>query len=137
MVSLRVAGFSLALIGATIVGITCAAQGTPPQRSYKTDVAPIVKKYCLPCHAEDNYNPSELSLDSYQSMIDGGKHGSPIVPGNPDKSLLIQKVTGNAPFGDPMPLARKLNNGEMQQKHLTAEELAVLKEWILQGAKDN
>ncbi len=137
MTSLRLVGIRVTLVGVTILGIACAAQVTPPKRSYKTDVVPIVKKYCLPCHGEDNYNPSELSLDTYQLMMEGGKHGSPIVPGDPDKSLLIQKVSGSAPFGDPMPLAKKLDNGTMQQRHLTTEELAVLKEWVAQGAKNN
>ncbi len=137
MGSLRTVSVSMALIGATIICITCTAQVTPQKRSFKTDVMPIVKKYCLPCHAEDNYNPSELSLDSYQAIMEGGKHGVPVVPGNPDKSLLIQKVTGNASFGDRMPLARKLSSGEKQQKHLSAEELAILKDWIAQGAKEN
>jgi len=137
MPSKRMSGPRLALAGTMVIMIACAAQVAPQKRSFKDDVMPIVKKYCLPCHSEDNYNPSELSLDSYELMMDGGKHGAPIVAGDPDKSLLVQKVMGNAPFGDPMPLAKKLSSGELQQKRLTAEELQILKDWIAQGAQDN
>jgi hypothetical protein len=97
--------------------------------SYKQDVAPILKKYCLPCHTEDQMNPSELYLDSYQNMMEGGKHGIPIIAGRSDSSLLIQKISTKPPFGDPMPLKRKTPFPE--------DTLKILRTWIDHGAKDN
>ena len=135
MTSLKIAAFCIVGVGILVMAVSSSAQDTTANASFKTDVMPIIKKYCLPCHSEDNYNPSELSLDSYQLIMEGGKHGPPVVPGNPDKSLLLLKVNGSAPFGDPMPLGRRQNNGQIQQKHLTAEELTSLRNWIAHGAK--
>jgi hypothetical protein len=104
--------------------------------SFKQDVFPIIRKYCLPCHAEESYNPSELSLDSYALLKDGGKHGSPVVVGNPEESILIQKLNDTPPFGDRMPLARRRKSQEPPKK-LTEEEIKILTDWIKQGAKDN
>jgi hypothetical protein len=126
---------SLALL-AVVAGAFASA---PPQDStvtYDSNIRPILKKYCLPCHAEDNYNPSELSLDSYQSLMDGGKHGSPVVAGKPDESLLIKKLSGTASFGDQMPLAKKRDDGTVKQTHLTPQEMKTIREWITQGARE-
>jgi len=103
--------------------------------SFKNDVTPVLKKHCLPCHAEENYNPSELSLDSYSNLMTGGKHGVPVVPGKASESILIQKLGSNPPFGDKMPLIRKKNAANPDK--LTDDEINTFKNWIDQGAKDN
>jgi hypothetical protein len=138
MNALKAFPFWLLVVGGIVVGFSNAGQSpSASDASFKNDVMPIFKKYCLPCHSEDNYNPSELSLDSYELLMEGGKHGVPVIPGSPDKSILVEKLTGSSSFGDPMPLAKKQSDGSMQQRHLTDEELALLKAWITQGAKDN
>jgi hypothetical protein len=97
--------------------------------SFKTDVAPVFKTYCLPCHTEDQMNPSELYLDSYANIMAGGKHGKCVVAGNPDSSLMIRKISMTPPIGDPMPMKRKTP--------FPADTLKILSEWIKQGAKNN
>ncbi|TAK62589.1 MAG: hypothetical protein EPO24_04835 [Bacteroidetes bacterium] len=108
---------------------TDAGKGKATQLSYKKDIAPILKKYCLPCHTEDMMNPSELYLDSYENIMAGGKHGKPIIVGKPDSSNLIKKISLKPPFGDPMPLKRKTE--------FPADTLKILKAWIEHGAKNN
>ena len=105
--------------------------------SFKKEVMPVVKRACLPCHAEDNFNPSELSLDSRELLMRGGEHGSPVVPGDPEKSILYQKIGANPPFGDRMPLDPKKKRGTPSLKSLPEDEIKVIREWIGQGAKDN
>ena len=105
--------------------------------SFKRDVMSIVRRQCLPCHAEDNLNPSELSLDSRKLLMEGGKHGVPVIPGNAEKSLLYQKLGPSPPFGKRMPLDPKKKKGMASTKSLTEEEIRVIREWIEQGAKDN
>lgn len=105
--------------------------------SFKADVMPVFKKNCLPCHAEDQYNPSELSLDSFELTVAGGKHGVPVLPGKPEESLLLQKLGEKPPFGDRMPMDPRKKRGEMSKKKLTDDEIRILSEWISQGAKDN
>src|SRR5690242_21951694 len=87
--------------------------------SYKKDVMPIFKKYCLPCHTEDNMNPSELYLERYEDIMKGGKHGSPIMAGKPDSSLMVKKISATPPFGDPMPYKFK--------RAFPADTLAILR----------
>lgn len=105
--------------------------------SYKEHVTPILQKYCLPCHAEESYNPSELSLDSYALLSKGGKHGALIVAGKPEESLLIQKLADAPPFGDRMPPQSRRRKAETPPRKLTEEEVKVLAGWIAQGGKDN
>lgn len=105
--------------------------------SFKSDVVPVIKRYCLPCHAEDQFNPSELSLDSYELLMSGGKHGAPVVAGKPKESILMKKLTGKPPFGDPMPLDPKKKKGEPQTRRLTDQEIQILAQWIAEGAKNN
>jgi cytochrome c553 len=105
--------------------------------SFQTDVFPVIKKKCLPCHAEDNYNPSELSLDSHALLMEGGKHGVAAVPGKAAESLLVQKLGEKPPFGDRMPLDPKKKKGELSTKKLSDEEIRLISDWVAQGAKNN
>ncbi len=105
--------------------------------SYKNDVQPILQKYCLPCHAEENFNKSELSLDSYELLMKGGKHGDAVVAGDPDKSILIQKLSEKPPFGDRMPFYSKRKQKTTPPVYLSDDEVKILSNWISQGARDN
>lgn len=105
--------------------------------SYKTEVVPIIKKYCLPCHAEESYNPSKLSLDSHALLMMGGEHGASVVPGKPEESVLMQKLGEEPPFGDRMPLKSRRARKTDAAKKLTVEEMQLLSRWIAQGAKEN
>lgn len=106
------------------------------QVSFANDVAPIIGRYCLPCHAEESYNPSELSLDSYELLMKGGKHGAALVPGKPAESILVQKLGSEPPFGDQMPVSRRRKN-QTPPKRLTEEEVKIIADWVEQGGKDN
>ncbi|MGA9408419.1 MAG: hypothetical protein WBW71_14890, partial [Bacteroidota bacterium] len=37
--------------------------------SFSKDVFPIIKKHCLPCHASDSENPSELFMESFADIM--------------------------------------------------------------------
>ena len=106
-----------------------SGRGKAAQVSYKKDIIPMMKKYCLPCHTEDMMNPSELYLDSYDGIMSGGKHGKALIAGKPDSSNIIKKLNLKPPFGDPMPMKRKTA--------FPADTLKMLKTWIEQGAKNN
>ncbi len=106
--------------------------------SFSRDVVPIIQKNCLPCHAEDNFNPSELSLDSYELLMRGGRHGDAVVPGKAGESPLVQKLRPDPPFGDRMPLdMRKKKGRKPGVMPLSEEEIELIATWIAQGARDN
>jgi WD40 repeat protein len=92
--------------------------------TYEKDVEPILLNKCAFCHSS-NLKEGKLDLGSYESLIKGGKRGTPIVPGKSADSLLC-KVSGKTqkPFMPPK-----------TEEPLTPEELAILKLWIDQGAK--
>jgi hypothetical protein len=105
--------------------------------SFKSSVFPIINAKCLPCHAEDNFNPSELSLDSFELLAQGGKNGTPFKAGKSSESLLVKKLSEKPPFGDRMPLNSKRKIAAGKGVWLTAEELKTMATWIDQGAKNN
>lgn len=105
--------------------------------SFRRDVFPIIKKNCLPCHAEDNYNPSELSMDDFSKMAAGGKNGPLWIAGKSAESLLIKKLSETPPFGDRMPLNSKRKIKEGKAKYLTDEEVRKIASWIDDGAKED
>ena len=97
--------------------------------SYSKEVAPILDKFCATCHNADEDHPSQLFMDSYESLMKGGKHGQAVKQGNAKESLLMQKMDTEPPFGKKMPPSKKLIP--------TAEQVEILRQWIDQGAKKN
>src|SRR5579864_685776 len=91
---------------------------------YEKDVEPIFVNKCSFCHS-GNVKEGKLDVSSYDSLMKGGKHGKPIVPGKSAESLLV-KAAGKTerPFMPPK-----------SEEPLTPEELALIKLWIDQGAK--
>ncbi len=141
---MRVSGWWLLVAGMCAVGLPVHGQEAAGSKdkekdivSFKRDVFPVISKRCLPCHAEENFNPSELALDSYAKLMAGGKHGPPVKPGDAKESILVQKLSPTPPFGDPMPRERKKRKDDPWTKQLSAEEIKVISDWIDQGAKDN
>jgi hypothetical protein len=59
--------------------------------------------------------------------MDSGDNGPVVVPGDPDASLLAQKLRGTQTIGGEMP-----PGGELPQ-----DELKTILDWIAAGAPDN
>jgi WD40 repeat protein len=91
---------------------------------YDKDIEPILVNKCQFCHS-GSIKEGKLDMASYDSIIQGGKRGQPMVPGKAADSLLV-KLAGRTekPLMPP--------KGE---EPLTPEELALIKLWIDQGAK--
>lgn len=127
----------VALVVPSCLGLLGAGkQQTDSVPSFKTNVMPILQKYCLPCHAEESFNPSELALDDHARLMKGGEHGPAVVPGKPEESLLVKKVMADPPFGKQMPV-RKRRKPEEKPVQLTEDEVQVLREWVKAGAKND
>jgi hypothetical protein len=92
---------------------------------YATQVYPILDANCVSCHGESKTSGG-LRLDFYEELVRGGKHGLAIVPGNPDKSLLLTRIT--------LPSSHKLFMPAEGKPPLHAEQIALIRAWIQQGA---
>ena len=60
---------------------------------FARDVAPIFQKNCLGCHSSTAHK-GRLVLDSYDSLMKGGRHGQVIVARDADASRLVQMLEG-------------------------------------------
>ena len=59
--------------------------------SFEDKVAPILKDNCVRCHSGNN--PSgKLLLDTFNGLRRGGQNGLLLVPGNPNRSLLVARL---------------------------------------------
>ena len=113
------------------------SQKKPAAVSFQKEIAPLIRSRCLPCHAEDNFNPSELSLDTYEMLMDGGKNGAAVIPGKSEESILVKKLREVPPFGERMPLNSKRDKDAGRARWLTDEEISLIAAWVDQGAKRN
>ena len=138
-------GFRAWLCGACVLLGACAGDGSgldengrpigeeaqelqPTLASIQSNVfTPI----CAPCHSGASA-PVGLSLEegaSYAMLVNAPSGEAPTVlrvaPGSPDASYLVQKIEGVAEVGGRMPL-----NGPP----LAAEVIAVIRQWIAEGA---
>src|SRR5215467_10005948 len=62
---------------------------------FENKIRPILANSCFGCHT--NSQLGGLRLDTLEGMKKGGKRGPAIVPGDPEKSLLIKAVRQTDP----------------------------------------
>jgi len=69
-----------------------AVSPTPEQiQFFESKIRPILVENCQRCHGEKKQNGS-LRLDSGAAVLAGGESGPAIVPGEPEKSRLIEAI---------------------------------------------
>ena len=104
-----------------LLPLTLAAQA--PHVDYARDVHPILATRCFACHSGDKRSGG-LALSAYEDVLQGGRSGAAMVPGDSKTSLLMLRVTGeNAPR---MPLGGS---------PLGPQEISTLRSWIDEGAR--
>ena len=63
---------------------------------FESRIRPVLVSKCLSCHSQDAAKAKKLKgkllLDSRAGVLAGGESGSAIVPGQPERSLLIQAM---------------------------------------------
>jgi hypothetical protein len=92
---------------------------------YARDVKPLLAERCYQCHGASQQK-SGLRLDTAAFARKGGEHGAAIKPGRSSDSLLVQTVEGKHGEISRMPY---------KKPPLSAEQTALLKRWIDEGAK--
>ena len=108
------------------------AQAAAPQQvrsaasglvDFASEVQPILHENCLECHSQDK-RKGGLALSTYADILDGGKDGAIVRPGNSAGSLMLHRVTGR--LEPQMPL---------DELPLSEAEISLLRLWIDQGAR--
>jgi hypothetical protein len=112
---------------AILAVLLLTARQSPAEESrlidFERDIAPLLVRRCMECHQE-RQSAGGLVLASHDKALAGGDSGEVLVPGRPDESLLIERVTaGEMPpelRGVPQPLPK--------------DEVELLRRWIAEGA---
>lgn len=99
---------------------------TDPDQSahFQSQVLPLLRSRCFRCHGDQD--KGGLRLNSHAGLLTAGDSGDPaVVPGDPDASLLIARISGDT-AGDQMPPG---------PDRMTADQIALLADWIRDGAE--
>ena len=103
-----------------------AAEHAAGVEFFEKKIRPVLVETCYKCHSTGEKVKGGLLLDTREAMLKGGDSGPSIVPGDPEKSLLIKAIR----YAD--------ENLQMppKGKKLAAEQIADLEAWIKMGAPD-
>jgi uncharacterized membrane protein len=114
------------LVAGAALAVACA----PRNVGYAAQVQPILTKNCSECHApgQAGFTSSGLDTTSYAALMKGGKYGALVKPGDAFTSALNMLVEGRADASIRMPHGRN---------KLSDDEIAILKVWVNEGAKNN
>lgn len=110
---------------ATVVSAACAVPPTSDDPvDFNRQIRPILAGNCFVCHGPDaESRAADLRLDDRDLAVER----QAIVPGDPDASLLVQRILAADP-GERMPPPES-------HKELTTEQRELLVRWIAEGAK--
>ena len=95
-----------------------------PPVSYSTEVAPIFAMHCNSCHG----NAGGLSTRSWKEVMEGGHLGKVVIPGDPNRSLLLHFIDGRRGAAQRMPVGGA---------PLSREQIQTIARWIAEGAKED
>jgi len=109
--------FSLKISLALAAAIPAVADTFPPARV-------VLETHCLSCH-HPGKTKGDLLLTSREEFITGGDSGTSMVPGDPEKSLLIERICLEDDHDDLMP---------PKGGPLEPEQIDALKAWVAAGA---
>jgi len=101
--------------------LPAAPASDAPEVSFERDVRPLLKAHCFHCHGEQGRTEAGLDLRLRRFVANGGDSGPAIVPGKPDKSLLIERVA-----------AGEMPPGKVEK--LSPEQIDVIRRWIAAGS---
>jgi hypothetical protein len=121
----------LSRIAGVVIGCMAAAGGAsaaePDRVSFNRDVRPIMSDTCFRCHGPDrNARKAEMRLDLREEATRPTRAGRvPIVPGDPDKSEIIERIfaTGS-----------RIMPPRYSHKELTDAQKNTIRRWVAQGA---
>ena len=117
--SLRAVWLLTACVSSTLP-VSAESPATSSALTFEQHVRPILKIHCFHCHGEDDEHKGGLDLRLVRLMRQGGDSGPTIIPGDPNGSILWEKIaTDEMPDGP---------------KKLSPLQKQTIQRWIQQGA---
>ncbi len=118
---------AIALVALLATAATADDEDREGIEFFEKKIRPVLIERCYECHsATAKKVEGSLWLDSRDASRKGGDLGPAIVPGDPDKSLLIQAIR----YSDDLQMPPK------EKGRLSAEVVAVFEAWVKRGAPD-
>jgi mono/diheme cytochrome c family protein len=116
---------NLARFGSLLATFTLLGAGAAePDTLFEHRVLPVLVKHCHECHSHvAKKSKNGLVLDSAAAILTGGDSGPAIVPGDPEKSLLLRAVRH---------VSSDLQMPPKGKAKLSDAEIAGLVEWVKQ-----
>jgi hypothetical protein len=93
--------------------------------SFAADIKPILARRCFACHGPDVENGGLRLHQEATALAEVESGGRALVPGRPEESLLLARVSAED----------EIERMPPEGKPLSPEEIATLRQWIAQGAK--
>jgi len=104
------------------------AFAAPPPVDFNRDVRPVLSDNCFQCHGPDEkHRLAGLRLDSREDALAERKNGRLIVPGDPNNSLLLQRMAH--------PDKARRMPPPMSGREVSPSQVDIIRRWIEQGAK--
>jgi mono/diheme cytochrome c family protein len=115
-------GLALAVLVLMTAG-TARAAGAAAEAvaAFENEVRPLLVQKCVRCHGPKRHE-NGLRLDAREAVLRGGMGGPAVVPGDPEKSLLVAAIRRRGKLR--MPPGGALRDGEV----------VALVRWVAQGA---
>jgi hypothetical protein len=92
---------------------------------FSAAIEPIFESKCFSCHNEQKAK-GRLILTTMESIVKGGKNGSLWKPGDPDHSLIMERLT--------LPPESKEHMPPKDKAQLSSDEIDFISRWIASGA---
>ena len=117
------------LFGGLLLWAACAPRADAQVR-FNRDVRPILSDKCYTCHGPDPGNRKSVLRFDVESLAkaDLGKGRFAIVPGEPDKSEMIRRVTSTN-------VALRMPPAYAGHAKLSNTEIDTLRQWVREGAQ--
>lgn len=101
--------------------IVCDAKADKVEDDFfERSIRPVLSERCIECHGSA-VQKSGLRLDSRKAVIEGGKNGAVVIPGNPNASKLISSIKHEGQLKMP------------RDKKLSYIEIKAFEKWVTLG----
>ena len=120
---MKIHATALAIVGLGAALLTSDVAAQSSDEFFETHVRPVLAQKCAECHSERRRRGG-FRVSTLEDLLNGGRTGPAIIPGDPDNSLLIQVVR------------HEIADLEMPQDapRLTEQEIDGLAQWIAMDA---